>query len=81
MRLVLFEHTRKLIIKRKTTKTITSGYERDVTVTLRPKEDVVEVVKDRNDNMFLVRSKSRDGRSRSRSRDPSSSRRRSFIFT
>ena len=68
---MLFEHTKTIIKKRKV---ITSGYEKDVTITLRPKQDVTEVVKDRNDNMFLVRSKSRG-------RERSSSRRRSWIFT
>jgi hypothetical protein len=68
---VLFEHTKMIKLKRKT---ITSGYEKDVTVTLRPKEEVTEVVKDRNDNMYLVRSKSRG-------RERSSSRRRSWMFT
>lgn len=68
---VLFEHTRTIKAKRKV---ITSGYEKDVTVTLRPRQEVTEVVKDRNDNMYLVRSKSRG-------RERSSSRRRSWIFT
>ena len=68
---VLFEHTKTIRTKRKT---ITSGYEKDVTVTLRPKQEVTEVVKDRNDNMYLVRSKSRG-------RERSSSRRRSWMFT
>lgn len=68
---MLFEHTKSIKLKRKT---ITSGYEKDVTVTLRPREELTEVVKDRNDNMYLVRSKSRG-------RERSSSRRRSWMFT
>ena len=50
-------------------KLLTSGYEKDVTVTLRPAD---AVVKDR-DQMYLVRSKSRSPGEKAR--------RRSWMFT
>lgn len=62
----LFKHTKLL----KEKKTITSGYVKDTTTTLRPREEIVK--KKSNDQMYLVRSKSR-----SRSGD----RRRSWMFT
>ena len=48
-------------------KLITSGYEKDVKVTLRPADAIVK----EKDQMYLVRSKSKSP----------SGRRRSFIFT
>ncbi|RMZ89306.1 hypothetical protein DV736_g3482, partial [Chaetothyriales sp. CBS 134916] len=67
---VLFEHTRILKLKEK--KVLTSGYEKDVTVRLKP---TTGVFKDK-DQMYVVREKSKSpGRSVSRSR------RSSWMFT